>query len=148
MKTNLDIKDKAKGILSNAGQADLKTPAAYSALTLAYLGDCIYELYVRSHLVSDGNHKVNDLHKTATKYVCAKAQAEFYHKIQGILTEDEDAAFRRGRNTKSRPPKNADMSDYKIATGIETLFGHLYVSGQNERISYLAEYIFKTPDTP
>ena len=80
-------------------------PQKYSALTLAYLGDAVYEIYVRSHLTEDGNHKVNDLHKTATKYVCARAQAEFYHRIEDILTDDEKSAFKRGRNAKSHPPK-------------------------------------------
>ena len=117
-------------------------PNEYSALTLAYLGDCVYELYVRSHIVRNGNAKVNDLHKLATSYVKAKAQAEFYHKIKDILTEEEDSAFRRGRNTKSQPPKNADMMDYRIATGIETLIGHLYVKGDAERISELITYLF------
>lgn len=115
----------------------------YSALTLAYLGDCIYELYVRTHLTKDGNHKVNDLHKAATKFVCASAQAAFYHKIAEMLTEEEDAAFRRGRNAKSHPPKNANMSDYKIATGVETLLGTLYINGETERISELMEKLFE-----
>lgn len=118
-------------------------PNEYSALTLAYLGDCVYEMYVRSHLTKDGNHKVNELHKAATKFVCARAQAEFYHKIEDILTQDEDAAFKRGRNTKSHPPKNADMSDYKIATGIETLLGYLYILGRVERISEIMNYLFE-----
>lgn len=117
-------------------------PNEYSALTLAYLGDCVYELYVRTHVVEGGNKKVNELHKTSTTFVCAKAQAEFYHKIKDILTEEEDGAFRRGRNTKSHPPKNADMMDYKIATGVETLFGHLYVKGDTDRISQLITYLF------
>lgn len=117
-------------------------PNIYSALTLAYLGDSVYEMYVRSHLTADGNHKVNDLHKTATKFVCAGAQAEFYHKIEGILTEEETAAFKRGRNAKSRPPKNADFMDYKIATGVEALIGYLYVKGETERISELMAHLF------
>ena len=114
----------------------------YSALTLAYLGDSVYEMYVRSHLTKDKNHKVNDLHKAATKFVCAKAQAEFYHKIKDILTEEEDAAFRRGRNAKSHPPKNADVIDYKAATGVEALLGHLYVKGDVSRISELMQHLF------
>ena len=118
------------------------SPNTFSALTLAYLGDCIYELYVRTYLTSDGNHKVNDLHKAATKFVCARAQAEFYHRIENMLTEEEDTAFRRGRNAKSHPPKNADMSDYKIATGVETLIGHLYIKGDTARISELMDKLF------
>lgn len=117
-------------------------PNIYSALTLAYLGDCVYELYVRSHLTVDGNHKVNDLHKMATKFVCASAQAEFYHRIEGILTEEELSAFKRGRNAKSHPPKNADVIDYKIATGVEALIGYLYIKGDTKRISELMTHLF------
>ena len=118
-------------------------PNQYGALSLAYIGDCIYEIYVRSYLINRADQKVNALHKQATKYVCAKAQAEFYHKIEGILTEEEQAAFHRGRNTKSHPPKNAVLSDYRIATGVETLIGHLYLKNDITRISQLMSYLFK-----
>ncbi len=118
-------------------------PNQYSALSLAYIGDCIYEVYVRSFLINRTDQKVNMLHKQATKFVCASAQAEFYHKIEGILTEEEQAAFHRGRNTKSHPPKNAVLSDYRIATGVETLIGHLYIKNDIERISQLMSYLFK-----
>lgn len=117
-------------------------PNTYSALTLAYLGDCVYELYVRTYLTSDGNHKVCDLHKAATKYVRASAQAAFYHKIEELLTEEELSAFRRGRNAKSHPPKNADIIEYKIATGVETLLGHLYIKHNFDRISELMDKLF------
>ncbi len=117
-------------------------PTQYSALTLAYLGDCVYEMYVRSHLVRDANHKVSDLHKSATRYVRASAQAEFYHRIKEYLTEEEVSAFHRGRNAKSHPTKSADVMDYKLATGVEALLGHLYVKGDNARISELMSYLF------
>ena len=117
-------------------------PNQYGALSLAYIGDCIYEIYVRSYLINRADQKVNALHKQATKYVCAKAQAEFYHKIEHVLTDDEKSAFKRGRNAKSHPPKNADMIDYKIATGVETMLGHLYIEGKCDRISELMGYLF------
>lgn len=117
-------------------------PEQYSALTLAYLGDCVYELYVRSRLVSSANRNVNTLHKEATKHVCCRAQAEFFRKIEGMLTEDELAVFRRGRNTKSHVPKNSDMNDYRIATGVEALIGWLYLKGEKQRICDLLKYIF------
>ena len=120
----------------------LLPPGQYSALTLAYLGDCVYELYVRTHLLGSRNQRVNGLHKAAIQFVCAKAQAEFYHKIQDILTPEEQAAFKRGRNTNSHPPKNADMNDYRIATGVEALLGHLYVQGRMERIGELMAHLF------
>ena len=117
-------------------------PAQYGALTLAYIGDCVYELYVRSHLISDRVHKVNELHKTATKYVCAGAQAALFHRIEGLLTDEELDIFRRGRNTKSQVPKNADMQDYRAATGMEALIGYLYLQGETERMTALLAHIF------
>ncbi|MEE1046900.1 MAG: ribonuclease III domain-containing protein [Clostridia bacterium] len=118
-------------------------PNQYSALTLAYIGDCIYEIYVRSYLISDGNHKVNDLHKAATSYVRASAQASFFHRIENLLTEEETAAFHRGRNTKSHPPKNADVLEYKTATGVEAMLGHLYIKKEFKRISELMDKLFE-----
>lgn len=117
-------------------------PKNYSALTLAYIGDCVYELYVRGYLIQKSDQKVNLLHKTSTRFVCAKAQAELYHKIKDMLSEDETAVFHRGRNTKSHVPKNAVVSDYRIATGIEALFGYLYITGKKDRISELLQQLF------
>lgn len=118
------------------------SPKTYSALTLAYIGDCVYELYVRGYLIQKSDQKVNLLHKTSTRFVCAKAQAELYHKIKDMLSEDETAVFHRGRNTKSHVPKNAVVSDYRIATGIEALFGYLYITGKKDRISELLQQLF------
>ncbi len=133
---------KIKDCREAALKKENNNPNSYSALTLAYIGDCVYELFVRSHLIKEGNKKVNDLHKASTKYVKASAQAEFYRRIEAMLTEEETAAFKRGRNTKSHPPKNADVLDYKNATGVETLMGHLYVSGRIDRIAELMEVLF------
>ena len=72
------------------------SPKNYSALTLAYIGDCVYELYVRGYLIQKSDQKVNLLHKTSTRFVCAKAQAELYHRIKDMLSEDETAVFHRG----------------------------------------------------
>ncbi len=129
-------------VIKYSGAAEGQS-VGYSALTLAYIGDCVYEMYVRSHLIKDANHKVNDLHRAATKFVCAKAQAEFYHRVKEILTEEEGAAFRRGRNAKSHPPKNADVIDYKIATGVEAMLGYLCVKGEVSRISELMKHLFE-----
>ena len=118
------------------------SPKNYSALTLAYIGDCVYELYVRGYLIQKSDQKVNLLHKTSTRFVCAKAQAELYHKIKDMLSEDETAVFHRGRNTKSHVPKNAVVSDYRIATGIEALCGYLYITGKKDRISELLQQLF------
>ncbi len=112
-------------------------PGQYSPLTLAYLGDCVYELYVRSHLLEKGNAPIHTLHKRATKFVKASAQAEFFCQIEDKLTEKEKEIYKRGRNAKSRPPKNADMTDYKMATGLEALMGYLYLNNEEERLCTL-----------
>ncbi len=122
---------------------DLLPPERYSALTLAYIGDCVYELYVRTHLISGGDKKVNTLHKGATGLVCAKAQAALYHKISASLTAEEEAVFHRGRNTKSQPPKNADVLEYRLATGVEALIGYLYLLGKTERVAELMRHLFQ-----
>ena len=116
-------------------------PNQYSALTLAYIGDCIYELYVRLYLIKDLDYPVKVLHKTATKYVKASSQAEYFRIIEGILTEEEMAVFKRGRNANSRPPKNADLFDYKNATGVEALIGYTYLKGDEDRLLELLSYL-------
>ncbi len=128
-----------ESILKNLG-GEMPKAEQYSPLTLAYIGDCVYELYVRTYLIKDANHNVNKLHKTATKYVCCKHQAEFFYKIERMLTDEELAVFKRGRNTKSHVPKNSEMKDYRIATGIEALIGYLYLKKQNERICELMSF--------
>ena len=116
-------------------------PMQYSPLTLAYVGDCVYELFVRTYLIREGNIPVQKLHKAAIKMVNAKAQSDLYQKIKDILTEEEVAVYKRGRNTNSHPPKNADMKDYKSATGIEALIGFLYLKGESDRILELLKYL-------
>ncbi len=116
-------------------------PSQYSALTLAYIGDCIFELYTRLYLIKDCDYPVKVLHKNATKYVKASAQAEYFRRIEGILTEEEMAVFKRGRNTTSRPPKNADLFDYKNATGVEALIGWTYLKGDEDRLFELLSYL-------
>lgn len=117
------------------------TPNQYSALTLAYIGDCVYELYIRLYLIHEKDYPVKILHKSSTKYVKASAQAEYFRLIEGILTEEEMAVFKRGRNTNSHPPKNANMIDYKIATGVEALIGYTYLKGDKERLLTLLGFI-------
>lgn len=115
-------------------------PREYSPLVLAYIGDAVFEIFIRTEVVSRGNAPVNKLHKTAREYVKASAQAKIYDKIKTYLTEEEEAVFKRGRNAKSGTvPKNADLSDYKHATGLEALFGYLYLDGQIERLQYLID---------
>lgn len=120
-------------------------PEQYSPLTLAYIGDCVYELYVRTYLIKDHNLPVKQLHRRATEYVKASAQSDLYQKIAEKLTEEETAVYKRGRNTDSRPPKNAVLRDYKSATGIEALIGWLYLRGDGERIYELLSELTAEP---
>lgn len=117
-------------------------PKQLSPLNLAFIGDCIYEIFVRETLVTDANRPVNDLHKESVKFVSAKAQTVAFHKIEGALTEDEMAIFKRGRNAKvGHNPKSASQSEYHIATGVEALFGYLYLTEQMDRIKQLFKII-------
>lgn len=112
----------------------------YSPLTLAYIGDAVYEVIVRTILVERGNAPVNVLHKQASKLVKAEAQKDAYHRIKEQLTEEEMSVFRRGRNAKSyTSAKNATIGDYRVATGFEALFGYWYLTGQTERMLLMAK---------
>ena len=111
---------------------DIRT---YSPLTLAYIGDAIYDLVVRTILVEKGNTQVNKLNQRANRLVKASAQSEMIEKLKPYLTEEEMAVFKRGRNAKSYTmAKNATMSDYRRATGFEALMGYLYLTEQWERM--------------
>lgn len=111
---------------------DIRT---YSPLTLAYIGDAIYELVIRTILVEKGNTQVNKLHNRASRLVKASAQSAMIEKLKPHLTEEETAVFKRGRNAKSYTmAKNASMSDYRRATGFEALMGYLYLTEQWERM--------------
>ena len=114
-----------------------------SPLQLAYIGDSVYELLVRSYLITKGI-AVKDLHKATTSYVKAKAQAKFAHGLEEKLSEEEKAIIKKGRNAKSNTsPKNTDIIDYKYATGFECLFGYLYLMNLDERIEQLFEELIK-----
>ena len=112
----------------------------YSPLVLAYIGDAVYEAYVRCSIVSTSNMPVHKLHKAATGFVKAKAQSDLMEKILPLLTEKETAVFKRGRNAKSATsPKNADIVDYRRATGFEALVGYLYIAGKKDRLIELLD---------
>lgn len=108
----------------------------YSPLVLAYVGDAVYEIFIRTRLaVGSGSTPVNTLHHKSTDFVKAGAQSETLRKIIGLLTPEEKDIVRRGRNAKSNTiPKNADMEEYKHATGFEALIGYLYLSGEIGRL--------------
>lgn len=113
-----------------------------SPLTWAYVGDAVYELYVRYYLVDNTNLKPNNLHKEAIKYVKAKAQAEILYKLQDYLTEEEQDVVRRARNTQNHHlPKNANVQEYMYATALEGLIGYLYLTKQNDRLDEIFKII-------
>ncbi len=115
-----------------------------NGVTLAYLGDSIYELYIREHLLKKGLTKVQKLHNEAIKYTSAKGQKEALDKIMDSLTETEVSIFKRGRNSNSdRKPKNTDLATYKQATGFEALIGFLYLNEEVERLNELIQIIIK-----
>lgn len=110
------------------------------SLALAYMGDAVYEIYVRHHLIKSGNVKPDLLHRTAVKFVSAKSQAKvlFHWQQQNMLTEEEENVVRRGRNAKSgSAPKNTDIQTYRYSTAFEALLGYLYLSEETNRLEEL-----------
>jgi ribonuclease-3 family protein len=113
-------------------------PAQLPALTLAYIGDGVYELFVRRRMLENEGIKAHNLHRQAIKRVNAQAQANLLKKLKDELNEEEKAIARRGRNAKSgQIPKNANVGEYRLATGLEALVGYLFLKGQWERIEEL-----------
>lgn len=111
---------------------DIRT---YSPLTLAYIGDAVYELVIRSVAVRRGNRPVNHLHRMTTQYVKAGTQAAMIEALADMLTEEEMDIYRRGRNAKPyTKAKNATLQEYHKATGLEALMGYLYLTGRTERM--------------
>lgn len=112
----------------------------YSPLTLAYIGDSIYDLIIKSLVVNAGNQSVNALHKMTSTYVQAAAQSKMMRVMQEHLTEEEHAVYKRGRNAKSvSPAKNQSITDYRRATGFEALLGYLYLKKDYKRILELVK---------
>ena len=110
-------------------------------LTWAYIGDCVYELYVRTKLVNETNLKPHYLHIEAIKKVKAKAQAETLNKIYEELTEEEKDVVRRGRNAENRHlPKNANVQEYMYSTAFEALIGYLYLTKQEKRLKQILDF--------
>ena len=107
----------------------------YSPLTLAYIGDCIYDLVIKSLVINEGNKKVNKLHQETSRLVQASAQSLMMRTMQEHLTEEEHAVYKRGRNAKSvSPAKNQSITDYRRATGFEALLGYLYLKKDYKRL--------------
>lgn len=121
----------------DCGEQDIR---AYSPLTLAYVGDGIYDLIIRTVAVERANRRVNDLNKITVQYVKAPAQAKIVEALQPFLTEEEMEIYRRGRNAKPHSSaKNASQSEYHKATGFEALIGYLYLTGSMDRLLELVK---------
>ena len=117
---------------------------AISNLGLAHVGDGVYELMCRAYLCSKGDHTVKNLHKDSVQLVKAPTQAAFADKIKPFLTEEETDFFRRGKNAHTHAaPKSASRAEYAKATGLETLFGALYLLGRTERLQELFDTMMK-----
>lgn len=113
-------------------------------LQLAYIGDTVFDLFVRAYLVETNSGSVHALHQLSSSMVSAAGQAGAYFIIEPVLTEQERDIFRRGRNAHSGTvPRNAKVGDYRMATGLEALMGYLFCSGQEERLDELMEMILK-----
>lgn len=126
---------------------DVKDVNKISILGLAHVGDGVYELLVRSMLCESGHTALLDLHRSTVKLVKAAAQAEAAAKLTGVLDDEERAIFKRGRNAHVHSvPKNADIGQYHAATGLEALFGWLYLQGRLERINRLFAVIMENKD--
>lgn len=118
---------------------------SYSPLTLAFLGDSVYDTLVREYLLYKANMPVSKLHSMKVKLVCAEFQSQAFETLTEKLTERELSVLKRGRNaTGNTVPKHADTVQYRRATAIEALFGYLKLTGQNERIEELFELIIET----
>ena len=119
----------------------------YSPLTLAYIGDSIYDLIIKSLVVNEGNRQVQKLHKETSMRVQASAQSKMMRAIQEHLTEEEHAVFKRGRNAKSvSPAKNQTITDYRRATGFEALMGYLYLKKEWKRMLELVKIGLESMD--
>ncbi len=113
-----------------------------NGLSLAFIGDAVYEILVREHLLEHGSLQVGKLHKMAVEYVRASYQANVFDFLEPIVTEEEHTILHRGRNASATHiPKGANAIEYRKATGVESLFGWLYLEGKNERITELFKMI-------
>lgn len=137
------LEDLHQLIMDN-GKLSTSDVKMLNPLVLAYIGDSVYDTFVRTLLVSGGYGQVAKLHKMSIEFVKAKAQADILGKITEMLTSEEQDIVRRGRNTKSGTvPKNADIIDYRYATGFEALIGFLYLTGQIGRLMEIIGMIIK-----
>ena len=135
-----DIKNVFRTMNKGITEEDMKI---FTPVQLAYIGDAVYELCVRTYLL-DRSYSVNQLHNMATNYVKAKAQSDIVASLEDFFTEEEKRIIKRGRNSKSHSvPKNADLMDYKYSTGFESLIGYHYLTNNDERIEEIFSRIIE-----
>lgn len=119
-------------------QVKLPKVNTFSPNVLAYIGDSVYELFIRHIVLSGGNKQMFKIHEEAKRYSSGKGQVTLYEKIKGDFTQTEEIMFKKGRNSKPGSySKNLELAEYKIATGLECVFGYLYVTGDTKRITEL-----------
>ena len=136
MEKSISFLEKMKQEFS-CEEKDIRT---YSPLTLAFVGDCVFDLIIRTIIVERANRSPHDLHKMKSFIVKAKTQAELGEVIQELLNEEEQSVYRRGRNAKSgTTAKNASVGDYRKATALEALVGYLFLKNEEDRILYLVK---------
>ena len=136
MEKSLSLLEKMKQEFA-CEEKDIRT---YSPLTLAFVGDCVFDLIIRTIIVERANRSPHDLHKMKSAIVKAKTQAELGEAIQELLDDEEQSVYRRGRNAKSgTTAKNASVGDYRKATALEALLGYLFLKNQEDRILFLVK---------
>ncbi len=136
--------DLQKELLANVTHESSESSIinGYGSLSLAYIGDAVFEIFARTKVVREHNSNVNKMNSLTKEYVKAVNQAKMYNKAVEIATEEEQGVLRRGRNAKANHnAKNASVAEYKQATGLEALFGYLYLTGQIKRLEEVFEYI-------
>lgn len=143
----MNLSDNLLQEIHNNFPTEKKDIRSYSPLKLAYLGDAVFEIIIRTLITEHTEGPVKNLHKQTSTLVNAGAQAKLAAAMQELLTEEEQSAFRHGRNAKaSSVAKHADIHDYRNATGLEALFGYLYLTGRSERAVELLKHAFKQLD--
>lgn len=136
MEKSLNFED----CLAEAFHLEEADPHMYSPLTLAYIGDCVYDLMIKTLVVHQGNRQVQKLHRETSRLVQASSQSRMMRVLQEQLTEEEHSVYKRGRNAKSvSPAKNQSITDYRRATGFEALMGYLYLKKEYQRMTELVK---------
>ncbi len=135
-----------KGATQLTSEFEYETIRRMNPIVLAYIGDATYEQKVRLEMIRRyPNQKIHELHKKAVSFAKAKSQADIVHALRAaeLLSEEEWYFVKRGRNTQSMPPKNADVNDYRYATGFEAMIGYLFLSGREDRLERILHFAFE-----